>query len=164
MHNLQHTARTARPSMCLAPRACAILLKSVLGSRVTAQAQNPIPHGEGPKRRIEALKQFNSRSCGESFRHNVQVSGEGAAACLLPACSNPSDCPLCRSAPRRAGRRDHPHHHGHRGHERHRPLRASRRHRGRLSVNILAARNSTVVLELAGTVVPPGGRGGGPAT
>lgn len=133
----------------------------MLDSCANAQAQAPIPYGEEAKRCNAALEQVDSSSCAASFRHDVQVSREGAAACLLPACSTLSDCPLCRTIPRRAGRRDHHHHHGHRG-QRHRPLRASRRYRGRLFAR--SDGRSQLNGSARGTCMPPGGRDGGPAT
>ena len=91
------------------------------------------------------IEQVKSSGCAASTLHEEQVRREGADPSLRPACSTLSDCTLCRSAFRRAGPSDHHHEHGQLGH-RSRHLRASRRHRGRLFVDLPAARNSTAVL------------------
>ena len=104
---------------------------------------------------------MKSSGCGDSSRHEVQVRREGAVGCLLPACFTLSDCPLCRSAPRRAGPRDRHHHHGLRGH-RHRPLQAYLRCRGRFFQDLQAARAVLVAQEVAAEQVwrRHGGQGG----
>ena len=101
---------------------------------------------------------MDSRSNCKSFRHNVQVSREGTgglpAACLLHPFSSPivsqraSQSRSPRSPPSPQSPRT--------------TAPSSLSISSTSTVDLLAARNSTA--ELAGTFVPPGGRGGGQTT